>query len=270
MEINHKKTTDIKIHILSGNIHLPHSNYNETKMSTYFDKYSTTYAITRETGDNNNEHYHFYIESRITQKTLRDYLIKHYPEIKQPHIKNEPLNKDGTKKGWERRISIKKIKPSKNSILNFDQEYQLIQYYIYKDVEPDVWKPISKNITIEEILEMKQQYYNLVKLYHDTKNTLNKSNKKEYLTITQKLQKSLKDKTSYMGADGETRHHKPNLDQIQDVVLDYYEQSNKTITYQQIENSIFTLCLKNNLNKNFRENIKELNKQNFQNKNLII
>lgn len=237
-------TTDINK--ITGNIHLPHLVCNETKMINLFNEYSKKYAITRESDEHKVQHYHFYIETKVKDTTLKDYLIKQFPEIKQSHLKTDKLNKDGTKKCWERRIKIKIIKPSAKSILDFDQEYQLIQYYVYKDISPDTWKPISKNITIEEMLEMKTKYYELVKLYHDTSSSIKKTKKQVSQNIIIEYEKLLKDKLQSIGVDGKPVILNLTEEDAVSFVLKQKKLSNKTININVLKSIIQTLLIRNN------------------------
>lgn len=241
---------------ITGNIHLPHSPKNETKMCKVFDKYSTRYAITRETGSNDNPHYHFYIECEIKDIYVKELLQKEFPEIKQKHLKSENTNKDGSKRGWERRISVKEIIPKKPTLSN-DDEALLIQYYIYKDVEIDKWKPITKNITIEEVLNGQNQYYKLIKAKEDVIKVLKKNQKEKNKSenLIEEYEKLLKDKTQYMGVDGKPVLIDLDIEDAVTVVLEDKIKSNKCMNRNVQFNIIQTLLIRNN--KKYKQEYKQ-------------
>jgi hypothetical protein len=86
-----------EINEYTGNIKLQWNGETETCLHELFLSSGTSHAITRELGENDNQHYHFYLSGcTILVKSLRDKILKLLPQLKQPHLKDK-TNKDEKK-----------------------------------------------------------------------------------------------------------------------------------------------------------------------------
>ncbi len=234
-----------EINEYTGNIKLQWNGETETCLHELFLSSGTSHAITRELGENDNQHYHFYLSGcTILVKSLRDKILKLLPQLKQPHLKDK-TNKDGTKKGWERNLMVHNVQATnKKTYHYFSHEDQVRKQicYVYKDISPDTWKPILNNITQEEAINMKHEFMDLRE-----KETIgfNKIKSQKVVKENHKIEniiKALKDKNTSIGVDGNSHTTHITQKQIIEMVIDHYIQEKRSMNKNIIQNTVETIC----------------------------
>lgn len=240
----------MKKYEIVGNIKINFDPAKEKKLYKEFDRVCDSFIITRETGQSLNEHYHFHlIGCKILDKSLKDNLYKLFTELKTNPNSDKKQNKNGTLKGYERKICCREVLVKK-PFLTPEQEYEYIVCYVYKDIVVEHWEPLTKGVIDYEAKQ--KRYYELVKLKEDLRIHNAKEKKKESKNFIPKLIQLVKDQNTLIGADGEPFVRKVTLLDISEVLSKYYLENEKTLNRNTIENQIVTIYC--HFSKSFKDN----------------
>lgn len=250
-----------------GNIHLRFNDFeNINTLTTLLGEHSKkSWYLLPEIGKDKKEHFHFYIEDcDITDRHLRRKIIELIPDLKKP-IEGCQLNKDGTRKGWERTLKVSLIKP-KNPVLTYEEEAQIIKCYVFKDYkkrEPYVcYSNLDADISLHAY-GLKNKYYELLQKKQDLHNEKNNKKSKEYREYLKILIEGYNQSRTFINAAGVEELRPHTLTNIIDYVMEDKEKSNKVMNLKQIENTAITVMI--HLDKEFKRLIKQRIKLNIQN-----
>lgn len=254
---------------ITGNIHL---NFNDidniNKLIKIFKLHSYEWYLLPEEGKAKQQHWHFYIEDcNITDRHLRRLILKEIPDIKKP-IEGDQLNKDGTKKGWERKLKVSQIKP-KNPVLTYEEEAELIKCYVFKDYQKHIeggyfsyhsQKHLTEPLPVKRYQE---RYYELLKEKQDLHNAKNNKKAKDHREYLKILIEGYNKSRTFMNALGVEELRPHTLNDIIDYVMEDKEKSNKVMNIKQVENTAVTIMI--HLDKEFKRQIKRRIRLNIEN-----
>lgn len=252
---------------LVGNLHIPHKSKNEKLLKDLFNSIECdSYAITREnTEKENSDHYHFLLlDALITKDTLRrklnenfmEKMVKYYKIRKKEELENltEEQKQEKINKAKPTNLNVK-YPAAKKPELTIEEEIKIQIAYIFKDIEKQEWKPITKNLTELQCKEYKEEYYRLTKLKTDLAKTKKCQKEKQRRELIPQMISLVEEKTKYIGADGKEKIRKPTLIEIIDIVVEYYVEKKMTINPNQNQNLCLTILL--HFDKNEKQNYKD-------------
>lgn len=249
--------------VWKGLLHLSHTKENEEKILKLFNRFPS-FVITREGGGlpgktpSAEQHYHFFNVLDISTYKLESFkaeIREIFPNLKR--VKKEGESKRGGGHGYT--VGPPKInnrEQYKNHLTELDQ-LVLEVCYTCKDVtENNI--PLMKTYNIEQVLNIRDLYFKLMRVNNDLKIKQNSIETNERQSIVKKLIQDIEKKNQIIGADGQKHFVLPTQEEVIEIVCQHFIKGYKTMNQNVIANICETILviLDKQYYKDYKENIK--------------